>query len=79
MPGIRSQRRWRPSWLHLWLSPLWTVMRTSLKKRGPIARDSERKGRHDSDASPAVSDASKTSMLCARWLDRKHSSIRFLF
>ncbi len=42
-----------------------------LKLTGPIARNPERQGRHDPDASPAVSDASMTSMLFARSFDCK--------
>ena len=41
-------------------------MRASLKKTGPIARHSERQGRHDSDASPALSDAFQNLSLSFR-------------
>ena len=35
--------------------------------KSPIARTSERQSRHDSDASPAVSDASKQKLRCPRF------------
>jgi hypothetical protein len=42
------------------------------KAKSAIAWDSERKGHHDSDTLPAVSDAPNISMVRARWFDCKH-------
>jgi len=50
-----------------------------MEQKSPIPRNPERQGHHDSDASPAVSDAPKTSMLRGRWIDCKHQSVGFLF